>query len=132
MRLGRTNDPPPPLVRRCAVAQYLEAGLHTGGVADLAAAVSAYNDSAARGNASARFTMGVLHAHGLLGVPLDEQAALLHYYFAALAGHAPAQLALGCVRHCKRNTTWGSCTLEGECPAGAKADVVCAVKKPSP
>ena len=40
----------------------------------------------------AQFTVGVLHAHGLFGVPLDEALAVLHYYFAALGGSLQAQV----------------------------------------
>ena len=39
--------------------------------------------------------MGVLHATGALGVPLNPSQAVLYYYFSALAGYFPAQLALG-------------------------------------
>lgn len=39
--------------------------------------------------------MGVLHAHGLFGVPADDRLAVLHLYFAALGGSAEAALALG-------------------------------------
>ena len=62
---------------------------------DLPAAVAAYNRSASMGNATAQFTLGVLHAHGLFGVRYDEPTALLNYYFAALGGNAAAQVALG-------------------------------------
>jgi hypothetical protein len=35
-------------------------------------AVAMYRSAAALGNASAQFTLGVLYAHGLFGLPLDE------------------------------------------------------------
>jgi hypothetical protein len=64
---------------------------------DFAKAVSMYNASAAKGNATAQFTMGVLYAHGVLGVPYDEARALLHYYVASMGGSHEAQLALAYV-----------------------------------
>ncbi|TYZ69265.1 hypothetical protein PybrP1_000638 [[Pythium] brassicae (nom. inval.)] len=47
------------------------------------------------GNAHAQFHVGVAQSYGLWGVPRDEPAALLSYYFAALGENTAAALALG-------------------------------------
>ena len=85
---------------RCALAMLYESGVPTVLDQDLTAAAAMYNRSAALGNATAQFTMGVLFAHGVLGVPQDDTQALLHYYFASLGGSAAAQVALGYVWRC--------------------------------
>ena len=62
---------------------------------DMAAAVRLYAEAARLGNASAQFTMGVLHAHGLFGVPDDDALSMLNLYWAATGGSVEAALALG-------------------------------------
>ena len=62
---------------------------------DMAAAVRWYSKAASLGNASAQFTMGVLHRHGLFGVPADEALGMLYLYWAATGGSSEAALALG-------------------------------------
>lgn len=47
------------------------------------------------GNAHAQFHVGVAQSYGLWGVPRDEPAALVNYYFAALSENTAATLALG-------------------------------------
>lgn len=61
-------------------------------------AVSFYLAGAALGNASAHFTVSLLHNHGLFGIEKSEVKALLHLYFAALGGEKAAQFSLG-LRH---------------------------------
>ncbi|KAH9260348.1 hypothetical protein BASA81_001518 [Batrachochytrium salamandrivorans] len=51
-------------------------------------------ESAALGNETAQFVVGVMHFWGLHGLPKDERKAVLHFYFSALGGHVPAQMAL--------------------------------------
>lgn len=62
------------------------------------AAVALYARAAAGGCPEAHYTMGVLHAHGVFGVPHSDAKAVLHYYTASLGGHQDALLAMG-VRH---------------------------------
>lgn len=72
---------------------------------NLTAAVEAYNRSAALGNATSQFTMGVLHAHGLLGV---RCSTLLH----------------GCPSNVHGTACWGGGEARGEGPV-AFAVCVC-------
>jgi hypothetical protein len=57
-------------------------------------AVRLYSRAAALGNATAQFTVAVLHAHGLFGAALDEPLAVTNLFFAALGGSEEAALAL--------------------------------------
>lgn len=94
--------------------------------ADIGEAVRLYNQSAALGNETAQFVVGVLYAHGLFGFPLDESKAVLHYYFAALGGSQDAQLALS-YRHENGIGVPRSCpsaVLYAEGPAAAAATAV--------
>ncbi|KAL3658408.1 hypothetical protein V7S43_016543 [Phytophthora oleae] len=58
-------------------------------------AMSLYAEAAALGAPRAQFHVGVAFSYGLWGLPLDEAAALSHYYFAALGGDIGAAMALG-------------------------------------
>ena len=80
----------------CALAMMYEAGVPGVITQDMFRAAALYNVSAGGGNATARFTMGVLHAYGLFGVPRDDLLATLNYYFAAMGGLPEANIALGC------------------------------------
>ena len=80
---------------KCALARLHEDGVPGAVAMNLSHAVQLYNESASLGNATAQFTMGVLHTHGLFGVPKNDALAVLYYHFAALGGSPEAQLALG-------------------------------------
>ncbi|KAH7463616.1 Protein sel-1-like protein 2 [Phytophthora ramorum] len=58
-------------------------------------AMSLYAEAAALGAPRAQFHVGVALSYGLWGSPLDEAAAMTHYYFAALGGDIGASMALG-------------------------------------
>ena len=47
------------------------------------------------GNETAQFAVGVMYAWGLNGLERDDAKAVLNYYFSALGGYVPAQMALG-------------------------------------
>ena len=61
---------------------------------DIFEAARLYQLAASYGNASAQFTVGVMHVHGLFGVEQSETLALLNFYYAALNGNEEAQVAL--------------------------------------
>lgn len=89
-------ESPPAAQALAALAELYESGSPDGTVSvDLVRAVQLYNSSALLGNPSAQFVMGVLHAHGLYGVPLNEALAVVHYRYAAVNGDVRAQMALG-------------------------------------
>ena len=97
-------------------------------VPNISRAVELYAAAAELGNASAAFTMGVLHAHGLFGVQPDERLAVLYLYFASLGGSSDASVALG-YRHAvglgtPKNCPAAALYLEG--PARATAEAVAA------
>ncbi|KAI9912392.1 hypothetical protein PsorP6_006084 [Peronosclerospora sorghi] len=58
-------------------------------------AMSLYSEAAAMGDPRAQFHVGVALSYGLWGFPLDEAAAMTHYYFAAVGGDVGAAMALG-------------------------------------
>ncbi|KAG6973542.1 hypothetical protein JG688_00003480 [Phytophthora aleatoria] len=58
-------------------------------------AMSLYAEAADLGAPRAQFHVGVALSYGLWGFPLDEAAAMSHYYFAALGGDIGADMALG-------------------------------------
>ncbi|TDH70370.1 hypothetical protein CCR75_009709 [Bremia lactucae] len=58
-------------------------------------AMSLYAEAAALGAPRAQFHVGVALSYGLWGFPLDEAAAMSHYYFAALGGDIGATMVLG-------------------------------------
>ncbi|KUF95439.1 hypothetical protein AM588_10007776 [Phytophthora nicotianae] len=58
-------------------------------------ALNLYAEAAALGAPRAQFHVGVALSYGLWGFPLDEAAAMSHYYFAALGGDIGAAMALG-------------------------------------
>ncbi|KAG3188626.1 hypothetical protein PC128_g12103 [Phytophthora cactorum] len=58
-------------------------------------AMSLYAEAADLGASRAQFHVGVALSYGLWGFPLDEAAAMSHYYFAALGGDIGADMALG-------------------------------------
>lgn len=51
-------------------------------------------EAAEQGSPEAATNLGLLHQHGVAGVPKDERAALAFYRRAASQNHAPAQVAL--------------------------------------
>lgn len=81
----------------CALATLYEEGVPGVLTQDMFEAARLYNASAAGGNATAQFTMAVLHSYGLFGVPHDDTLATVYYYFAAVGGVPEASLVLGCV-----------------------------------
>ncbi|GAB9467616.1 Sel-1 family protein [Globisporangium polare] len=58
-------------------------------------ALKFYSQAAAWGDAHAQFHVGVAHSYGFWGVPKDEAAAMLQYYFASLGDNTASVLALG-------------------------------------
>ncbi|CEG50349.1 Extracellular protein SEL-1 and related proteins [Plasmopara halstedii] len=58
-------------------------------------AMSIYAEAAALGAPRAQFHVGVALSYGLWGFPLDEAAAMVNYYFAALGGDISATMVLG-------------------------------------
>lgn len=58
-------------------------------------ALQLYAEAAALGAPKAQFHVGVALSYGLWGFPLDDAAAMTHYYFAALGGDVSASMALG-------------------------------------
>ena len=81
----------------CALAALHEEGVPGVLSRNSLEAARLYNASAALGNATAQFMMGVLHSYGLLGVPYDELQATLYYFLAAVGGNPMANVVLGCV-----------------------------------
>jgi TPR repeat protein len=91
---------------------------------DVREAARLYAQAAALGNSSAQFTLGVLHADGLFGVPQSEPLAVLNLYFAATGGSLEAQMAMS-FRHAQGLGVPKACpaaTLFLEAPATRAAE----------
>jgi hypothetical protein len=93
----------------CALAQLHEQGVANILPRNLFIAAELYNASAAAGNATAQFTMGVFHSYGLFGASKSDLLANLYYYMSSMGGYGPASTALG-YRHAQGITVPKSCS----------------------
>jgi hypothetical protein len=93
----------------CALAQLHEHGIPNILPRNLFVAAELYNASAAAGNATAQFTMGVFHSYGLFGASKSDLLANLYYYMSSMGGYGPASTALG-YRHAQGLTVPKSCS----------------------